>query len=140
MKSNNNKQENKLKESVFFVEATSNEIHNLWREYKNVWSQDAEGFSQIIGYIDKKKTMCVNVCFTFNFIKEKRVCFYQAISRYVDHNMVENFIKKNYPVKYDNGSRVAMTNADNFHHVINAIDEIIKNENKFQNCDYPGNA
>ena len=35
--------------------------------------------------------------------------------------MVENFIEKNYNVKWDSGRRLAMTDAANFHLAIDAV-------------------
>ena len=74
--------------------------------------------------------MPVNVSFTFDIINGERICFYDVISRFSDSQMVEKFLKENYPIKYDNGSRDAMTNAQNFHHAIDAVREIIDTRHK----------
>ena len=114
--------EDKLKDCVFFVEANSYEQFALWKENHSKkrlkWEEDNSGFSIIVGNIGKGKP--VNVAFNFAKIRGKRICFYEAISRYVDHDMVEKWIEKNYPVKWDNGNRRAMTDAMNFHHAIDA--------------------
>jgi len=64
----------------------------------------------------EKHPVCVD--FSFAKINGKYVCFYDATSRIVDHQMVENYIKENYPVKWDSGSRTAMTDGMNFHHCL----------------------
>lgn len=108
--------EDKLKSCVFFVEATSTEKFYLWKEYHEEieWEEDNSGFSIVVGNISKSKP--VNVCFTFAKIYGKRICFYEAVSRFVDHTMVENWIKKNYP-------DIQITDAMNFHFAINACKE-----------------
>lgn len=108
--------EQKLKETVYFVEATGYEQLCIWQENhkENDWVQDMCGFSQVIGYLDKKKTKPVNVSFTFAVVNGQRICFYDVVSRYADHQMVEKFLEKNYPVMYDRGQRRAMDDAMNF--------------------------
>jgi hypothetical protein len=121
IKSGMNEQEAKLKTSVFFIEATHYEKFSLWRRFHETsigWVEDNLGFCIIVGSLGKNKP--VNVSFSFATLNGKRVCFYEAISRYVDHTMVEEFIEKNYPVKWGNDRR-AMTDADNFHLVIDAV-------------------
>jgi len=113
--------EEKLQESVFFVEATSCEQFYLWKEHHKVdffWEEDPCGFSQVIGCIDGDENKVVNVCFRFAGILGSRVCFYEVVSRYSDATMVEEWIETNYPKKWDKGHRRAMTNATNFHHAI----------------------
>jgi len=118
--------EEKIKTSIFFVEANSFEELCLWREYSQevVWEQDTAGFCQIIGFIgNRKKKRIVNVSFSFAVINGQLICFYDPISRFVDHKMVEKFLDKYYPVKYDNNSRRAITDAMNFGDVLTAIRE-----------------
>lgn len=113
--------EYKLKSSVFFIEATTFEQLCLWKENKDKvnWEQDVQGFTHIIGYIDPgAQKMPVNVCFTFEKIYGQRICFFNVVSRYADHTMVEDWLKKHYPVKYDNGQRDAITDALNFVHAL----------------------
>ena len=110
-----NNQEERLKTSVFFIEATSFEKHYLWKEFEKEtgWEQDLMGFGQMIGHIGKNKPVFVS--FSFAKIHGKIICFYEVTSRYADHTMVEEWIEKNYPVKWDNNTRRAMTDAMNFH-------------------------
>lgn len=120
-----NNEEWKMQTSIFFVEANSNESFMLWKEWHNevLWEQDNMGFSQIIGYVDELNKKPVNVSFLFALINSARICFYETISRYNDSVMVEKFIEKNYPVKWDNNSRRAMCDAGNFHLAVNAVKE-----------------
>lgn len=119
--------EDQLKRTDFFVEANSNERMWLWNEYYNKnndkdkleWVQDNAGCNITVGYIKNDKKMPVCVSFSFYAISDKYVCFYEVTSRYADYTMVEDWIEKNYPVKYDNGSRRAMTDAGNFHSCYN---------------------
>lgn len=113
--------EKKIQETVFFIEANSFETHTLWKEHHQkdfLWGEDNMGFSQIIGHIDGDPDKPVNVCFMFAIIFGSRVCFYDVCSRYSDSEMVEKWIEANYPRKWDNGHRRAMTSAQNFHHAI----------------------
>lgn len=115
--------EEKLKDTIFFVEANSFETLTLWKEYKDEikWVQDHEGFMETLGYIDDnvKKPVCVT--FLFNILNDKRICFFDVTSRFSDMTMIEEWLDKNYPVKWDRGTRVARTDAMNFHHVIDCI-------------------
>jgi hypothetical protein len=124
--------EKKLKESVFFVEANSYESLSLWREFKEQygeqnWVQDNMGFSQTIGFLNGDRDKPVVVSFFFNSLFGQRVCFYEATSRYVDHTMVEDYIKAIYQKKYDNDTRNAMTDAMNFHHAVHHCKELQDN-------------
>ena len=112
--------EEKLKSCVFFVEANSFETLELWREHKfeTFWEEDNFGFNQLIGNIKEDPDFPVHVSFMFAKIYGQRICFFDVCSRYSDSEMVRNFLTKNYPVKWDNGTRTAITNAQNFHHAI----------------------
>jgi len=123
--------EDRLRRTDFFVEANSFEESALWRKYvyekpnrkmhDNVdingmeWLQDTAGFGKIVGHIGVGKKRPVGVHFSWYAIGDKYVCFYNPNTRYVDWDMVEKWIEKHFPVKYDNGTRRAMTDANNFH-------------------------
>lgn len=111
--------DHKLEQSVFFVEATSEEQFFLWKENKNIWEQDYAGFLWTIGNVKDDPELPITVSFSFNFIYGQRVCFYYTSGRYNDSVMVEEFLKEKYPVKWDSGTRIAYTNAANFHHAVN---------------------
>ena len=112
--------EQKLRESVFFIKANSFEQFMLWKEHHEQieWEEDNRGFWEKIGCIgeDIKKPVCVS--FMFAKLYGKWVCFYYTSSRYNDSEMVDNWIIERYPIKWDNGTRSAMTNAMNFHHAV----------------------
>ena len=112
--------EEKMASSVFFIEATSYEQMCLWKEnhQQTDWEEDVTGFIQKIGTLGRNKPVCV--VFTFAKIYGKRICFYEVTSRYADYKMVEDYLEKNYPVRWDNNTRRAMTDAMNFHLTIDA--------------------
>jgi hypothetical protein len=124
--------EDKLKETVFFVEATDYERHEIWRKLhvKHDYEHDNMGFSQHIGNIKNDPSMGVHVCFLFSYLYGYRICMYNATSRFVDHTMVEEYIKTNWPVKWDNGNRIAMCDANNMHLCVNAVDDLVKQKEK----------
>lgn len=127
--------EEKMKSVVYFIEANSFEQHALWKEWVNPemwnfwrsdWEEDSSGFWQQIGKISNHKNK--PVCVSFNFAKlfGQRICFYNTTSRYVDHTMVEEWIKTNYPVKHDNNTRWSMTDTNNFHHAVHECLKLAK--------------
>ncbi len=110
-----------MKATIYFVEATSCEELNLWEKNHEElkWENSSRLISLIIGLIGKtKKQRVVNVLFKFVTLRGYTVCFYEIVSRFADHQMVEKFIKKNHNVK---GERWPLTDAMNFHHVIHDI-------------------
>lgn len=125
----------KLKRVDFFVEANRFAIHELWSKYygsnnkadKLEWIQDMSGFGRTVGYINNSP---VSVEFSFYTIGDRFVCFYYATSRFVDWNMITEYLDKNWPVKYDNDSRRARTDAENFHNCYNFC-----KEQSFENID-----
>ncbi len=104
--------EEKLRTSVFFVEATSFEQRALWKEFRtegygnDCWEQDGSGFTQIIGYVGCSEKMPVNVAFSFAILFGSRICFFETISRYCDKESVRAYIRENYSGK--------ITDPDNF--------------------------
>lgn len=112
----------KMKRVDFFVEADTFSREQLRIKYgcsnradDPAWLDDGEGFGKTIGNIGLLPDKPVTIHFNFAAIGDKWVCFYRAISRYVDWDMIESYIDKNWPVKYDNGTRVARCDASNFH-------------------------
>lgn len=107
-----------LKETKFFVEANSFERFALWQENKYLkqhsvqWEDINHGWSKVLG---KEGEHEINVSFDFAKLNGNLVCFYNPCSNVVNHELVKNWFLKNYPVKYDNGQRRAMTDAQNFH-------------------------
>jgi len=121
--------ENKFAETMFFIEANSYEQLAIYREFlkdnkHGIYEQDNAGIMRTIGFINGDATMPVTVSFTFGYIDGYRFCYYDATSRYVDRALVEEYIQSTYPRTYDNGTRIAMTDAMNFHHIYSAIEEL----------------
>lgn len=120
-----------MKEAIYFVEATSNEQHLIWKEYvdghDSVRYKQHMGMWKTIGYIRDDISMPVSVSFALTSFDDRLVVFYEATSRYVDHTMIEEWIKENYPVK-THDDRVAITDASNFHNVWHEIQWINKNK------------
>lgn len=88
--------EDKMKETVFFVEANDYERHQIWRNIheKHPYEHDSSGFGVCVGKINDDPSMQVWVTFLFSYLYDYRICLYSATSRYVDHTMVEEYIKK----------------------------------------------
>ncbi len=118
---------NKLKRVRYFVEANSFERHMLWKETSKSYYlyyigdtipkdsclldwKDQTGFCMIIGYIKKHP---INVNFSFIYLNDNLVCFYYGCSTIVDHSMIDNFLRNNYPLKYH--MRFRYVDASNFH-------------------------
>lgn len=118
--------DDKLKETVFFIEANDFERHQIWRELheKYEYDHDSMGSGAHIGNIKGDPELPVNVQFLFSYLKGYRVCMYSATSRYVDNTMIENYIKSKYPVKYDKDRRTAICDANHYHEFIVAIKEL----------------
>lgn len=117
--------EDDLKDTFFVVEATSFEVHMLWREWHKAVEmvQDNLGYMDTIGYIDDRP-VCIDI--RRYKIWGKSVIFYDACSQVVDHKMVEEWVNANilaHCPKWDNGTRVSHTNAWNFPHCIDAVEE-----------------
>lgn len=119
-----NRNDVKLLESRVFVEADSYATSKLWSDWhsKISWEQDNEGMMRQIGFIDKKCTKGVSVQFSFVMIDGIRLCFYNASSRYVDWNMVEEYIKLIWKTR--NKTEPTMVDASNFHNAVGAIRRI----------------
>jgi hypothetical protein len=115
-------------QTFFCVEANSNEIHHIWRELceRGVhWRQDS-GIIEKIGHIKiGNENLSVCVCLSWNWIRGKLICFYDAISRVVDHQMIEDYLKANVikDKTWDGGRRIIKTNATNYHMMWQAIEE-----------------
>lgn len=113
-------------DTVFFIEATSNEQFEFWSQFKTRvnWEEDSSGMYLHVGCINDDRDMPVYVNFSFAKWYGQRVCFYEPTSRYVDNMMVRDFIEKNYPRKYDNGTRWAITNASNIHYALHECERL----------------
>lgn len=117
----------RLKDSVFFVEANSFERHALWREHGSEerpmdgavdWKEDNMGLNLTIGHFGD---MPVCVSFFFDILNGKRICFYEMTSMVTHSQMFDDFFNKYINRKYDNDSRRALTDAQNFHLALSVV-------------------
>ncbi len=117
--------------AVYLVEADDFAQLRLWIEnaeegdrqgwkspFKKVrWEQVGLGYGHEIG---KFGGMPVCVCVSFARIKGHLVAFYEATSQVVDHRMVEEWLKTEFP------SSRGKTNAQNFHNCLLDLDRVPK--------------
>ena len=96
---------------VYFVEATSFEQHSLWKTYheKIEYEQIYDFFGDAIGEFGGQP---IFVTFSFVKINGKLICFYDATSNVVNHQMVESYIKEKY-------KGISLTDANNFGTALN---------------------
>lgn len=129
--------EERLKETKFMVEATGFERMMLWSRHAvdgdsikektpQTWKQCNPGWSVCVGMLG---TMPCNFQLDWVEIDGFLVCFYDDCSQVVDHRMIEDWIEKNFKATWG-GGRPATTNAMNFHHCLNALDEWKKSKGK----------
>lgn len=111
----------KLKTVKFFIEANPFEYHTLLEKYKELlkWEFDNQGgFLHVGDLILKDDSECpVNIMLRFAIVNDIRICFYHPCSRMVDFDMINDYLFEHFPVKYDQGTRRAFEDAENFHNV-----------------------
>lgn len=115
--------EEKMRSSVAFIKATSNEQFMFWQQNKDIYVQDCLGFSQLITLIDSDKNKPVRVSFSFAHILGKRICFFETISRYDDKEAVRAWLEKNYPIKHGVLKSNGILESRDFDVVIHKINE-----------------
>ncbi|MNR71784.1 hypothetical protein D3C71_24620 [compost metagenome] len=119
----NSSLEEMLQAAVFVVEANSFERHALWKEHhaKVKWEEVLSGYMATIG-----KLADMPVCITVNvaYLDGQLVLFYEPCSQVVDHRMVDAWLEKHVPRKWDKGTRRAKTDANNFHMCLHAVKEL----------------
>lgn len=125
----------RFSDTVFVVEATGFEKLTLWTQHSTQgswylkhdpkrrryeWEQDNHGIWYQIGELDG-----LPVAINFNWFKidGHRVVFYELMSRVIDKQMVDEWFAICCSPKWD-GSRLAHCNAMNFHHCLNAVDDL----------------
>ncbi len=126
-----NKEDPRFAETFFVVEASSFEKQKLWEENKArrkarkpfnqmyvEWEQGRSGVGICVGMLAE---MPVNISVIWDKLDGKTICFWEAVSPVVDYRMIEKFFEKNCNPKWDNGTRQARVNVDNFHHCLHAI-------------------
>lgn len=126
--------ETRLKKTGFIVEANSFEVMCLWRENakdsthppqdalrRQTWEQIMDGWLVTVGKIGKRP-VCIDV--RWFKIDGVLVCFWDACSQVVDHKQIDAWFAKHFAGTYDNGTRRASTDANNFHLCLHALEEI----------------
>ncbi|MFA5071083.1 MAG: hypothetical protein WC511_01780 [Candidatus Pacearchaeota archaeon] len=104
-----------LAETVFLVEADNFSQYSLWLQYKDkfkTWEQ-LGGVMIEVGRINDRP---ICVALDFNKINDKMVCFYYPASVLVDWGMIEEWIDSVCFPLWDDETRHAKTDANNFHH------------------------
>jgi hypothetical protein len=125
--------ENRLKETLFVVEATSTEHYFLWERhckqslnpYPNTvdsWVQINSGEIVTVGNLDNRPC---NFATQWAIINGFIVMFYYDCSQVTDSLKTEKWIEKHFDGKWDKGTRRATCDAMNFHLCLNAIDNLI---------------
>lgn len=128
--------EDLFKDVVFIVEATCYEKHSFWQDYHykpkyencfiKDWKQECAGVTITIGTCDKRP-VCIAIF--WDWLDGHKVMFYDACSQVVDHKMVDDWIYHfSKDIKWDNGTRWAHSDSNNFQHCIEAIQDLVKNE------------
>ena len=113
-----------LQNTTFFVEAgdsfTRHALWAIWVEHNESplkWQSISQGFWQSIGIT------CCN--FSFAYIMDQLVCFYEPTSTKVDWDEVEGFLSPFWSPKEAEG-RKRKCNASNFHQCIGYLRSTIK--------------
>lgn len=107
----------KLKSSVFFVEANDFERHMLWnRDHEKYdWVEDSSGKYFFVGNV-KGTEHPVYVSCSYAEILGQRVCFYYPSGTWVDWDLIDAWLMEKSEMKrYDDGSRWPKCDAMNFH-------------------------
>lgn len=123
------KVDKRFKDTEFIIEADDFARQALWERYSGEalepttrntikWDQDGMGWMDTIGHVNK---MPVCVTFVWAKLNGHLVVFYHACSRMVDHEMVDDYMKKYCNPTWDGGTRRAHCDASNFHHVLDHI-------------------
>lgn len=105
-----------LKKTTFFVEGDKFTVWREWKDKELIWEDFNMGHAIQVGTVESGgEKYPVNVSFSYARIGDSLVTFYSCDSRCCDWTMIENYLTENYPIKYDNGTRRAMVNSNNFH-------------------------
>lgn len=107
-----------FKDTIFFAEATPQEYHAIWQEYR--FEQVNPSFLIEIGKVGKNSVV---VEFRFVRLNGQLVCLYHGTSRVVDMTMIQEWLEKTFKPRWDKGTRFAHCDSLNFHHAIDAVRE-----------------
>lgn len=105
---------------VGFCDATHEEVHGIWSRFVDhrvppvTWQQNS-GHGRCIGHIDGRD---IFVSLIFNTIAGHRICFYNATSAVVDHDMVRAYIEAIAPDSAKIGGKLNHSDATNFANVL----------------------
>lgn len=122
--------ENRLKHTLFIVEANSNEQFMLWKDYAigsdsprhkpQKWEQVNPGWLVTVGEL-AGRPCCISV--TWNRIEGHLVMFWYDCSQATDSVQTDAWLKAHFSGKWDKGTRWASCDAQNFHLCQRAISE-----------------
>ncbi len=98
---------------IGFVEATSFEYHQLWKEWedKSTWKQNLSGYGQVVGHLDSRP---VFISLITAVIEGHKVLFIDPTSEVVDWKLIETWLLVNLPETAMVNKRVNRTDAMNF--------------------------
>lgn len=119
-----------LKRTLFAVEATSFEHFCLWEQHAQgslyrrydplKWEQMSPGWMEQVGRVGNCKCW---IELQWAEIEGQLILFWHQCSAVTDSRQAEAWMKKHFTKKYDNDTRIAMTDAQNFGHCLSAIKE-----------------
>jgi hypothetical protein len=117
-----NTAEERLKKTLFIVEANSFEQFILWEKNheKVKWIQIMDGWLINVGEVNGRKC-CLSV--SWANIDNQLVMFYYPTSSIVDWRLIDEWLAQNFSGKWDNNTRNADCDAQNFHLCLQAIKE-----------------
>jgi hypothetical protein len=121
-------EDKRFAETFFVVEATSFEKFCIWKEWHEqvIWEDEMRGCIGQIGTLARRP---VTLSVFWARIEGRLVAFYESPSQVTDSIMVEKWLGLNCaPLKWDNGTRNARCDAQNFHLCIAAIREANERE------------
>lgn len=109
-----------LKDVIGVVEATSYETSCLWKEYhqgrKKTWVQGLGGYLPTIGLLGDRPVV---LSLLVNTVDGHPILFMEATSQVVDHQMIEDWLKRHLPATAlkDDGKYVNKVDSNNFDNV-----------------------
>ncbi len=105
----------------FIVEANSFEHMCLWKKWHQEggidWKDSNSGTGRTIGYLDGRPVFLSLRCADINGL---RVLFWFCTSQVADYRLIGEWFKEKCNPTYDNKTRRAKCNCQNFHDVISA--------------------
>jgi hypothetical protein len=112
--------ESNLKRTVFVVTANSYEVLELWKDFKDEFGfeQEPMGYSERVGTCAR---MPVVIYCRWMRLNGLLIMFIEATSQVVDWRLIDKWLDKNCNPKWDQGSRIARTDAMNFGHVLQHV-------------------